>query len=366
MTVEAGERPSRTGNIDAPARPIVEMRQLPGSEFDDVVATLDGACQEQTFVFNRARYPHAEIEPIVFVAGGRTIGASLVLIQRLPLRVGAVAVTKWGPALRNGADPDSYGLMIDALVKEYADRRRMMLSVMPRVRPELDNPDFATLLAKGFRSDGQRRNPERYLADLRLSDEAMRKNFEQKWRNRLNKAEKSNLTFERVGIDGLPAFTALFNEMKDRKGIVDRTAFATVPALLSHPNPDLRAELFLVHAGDGKPLVGSIVFKAGDTPFYLYGATAAEALPLSAGHFMNFSMMRWLRDNTSARWFNLGGTDGNAGLETFKLGLLGKAGLVRLFPPLATYASSRRAALFGRAAWAAREQLILLRVKLKR
>jgi lipid II:glycine glycyltransferase (peptidoglycan interpeptide bridge formation enzyme) len=324
---------------------------------------MDGACQEQSFVFNRSRYPSATLEPILFKINGVVMGASLMMIQRLPLGLGAVAVTKWGPAIRDDSDRTAYGVMIDALTKEYADRRGMLLSVMPRVRPEVDNPDYATLVEKGFRRGDQRRNPDRYLVDLRLPDDAMRKGFEQKWRNRLNKAEKSNLTFERAGIDGLPAFTELFNEMKGRKGIIDRTAFATVPDLLNHANPALRAELFLVH-GNGKPLAGAIVFKAGDMPFYIYGATGADALPISAGHFINFNVMRWLRDNTKARWYNLGGTDGNAGLETFKLGLIGKTGLVRPFPPMATYAPNWRASVFGRGAWAARDHLQALRRRL--
>ena len=106
--------------------------------------------------------------------------------------------------------------------------------------------------------------------------------------------------------------------------------------------------------GDSIPVAGAIVFKAGDTADYLYGATSAAGLALNAGFFLQFNTLLWLRDNTTARWYNLGGTDGSAGLLTFKSGLIGSLGIVRPLPPPMLYAASLRAKLTGQTAFFSR------------
>jgi hypothetical protein len=59
-------------------------------------------------------------------------------------------------------------------------------------------------------------------------------------------------------------------------------------------------------------VAGAIIITAGDRAVYLYGATNDRALPLRAGYFLHWYVIRWLRDNTRANWYDLGGTDGLA------------------------------------------------------
>lgn len=290
-----------------------------------------------------------------------------MIIQSLPLRLSAVAITKWGPALADGSSADAlalYGKMIDALTDEYAIRRKMMLSVLPRVSPGETNQEFASLIAKGFRPGQLLRAPDRYLVDLRLSDDELRKSVAQKWRNRLNKAERLELTFERSGLGQQHEFDALFSAMLQRKQYNDHSAYDTLPALLGHEVEAIRSELFLVRH-QGEAIAGAVVFKCGDTAVYLYGATADKALPLSAGHFLQFNIIRWLRDNTTARWYNLGGTDGSEGLHTFKKGLVGASGVIRPFPPAANFAAYLLSAVLGTAAFVARDKVGALKRKME-
>src|SRR5690606_39105186 len=65
--------------------------------WDETVAAFDGVCQEQLATFARRRWPEAGREPMVFERDGEVVGGSLMLIQRLPLGLGALAVAKWGP-----------------------------------------------------------------------------------------------------------------------------------------------------------------------------------------------------------------------------------------------------------------------------
>ncbi|UXN71540.1 GNAT family N-acetyltransferase [Devosia neptuniae] len=358
MTIQVSER----------AQPLAAKHNVPGGNqlsweivdgpaWDRILADFDGACQEQLYAFAHARWPSARHEPIVFSSAGEVVGGCLVMIQPLPLGLGAVAVTKWGPALKNASDPAApklYEAIIDALMAEYAGRRRMTLSVLPRVSPEPDNSEFTLLVEKGFSPGPSLRSPDRYLVDVRLSDAEQRKSVQQKWRNRLNKAERSGLVFERGGLAQKPEFDALFQAMLARKQYTDHSAYDTLPALLGHEVETLRPELFLVRH-EGEAVAGAIVFKAGDTAVYLYGATNEKALPLSAGHFLQFNIIGWLRENTNARWYNLGGTDGAEGLHIFKSGLIGSTGAIRPFPPTANYAAHSMPRIIGNTAFWARD-----------
>ena len=101
---------------------------------------------------------------------------------------------------------------------------------------------------------------------------------------------------------------------------------------------------------EGEVVAGAIIFKAGDRAVYLYGATNDKALPLRAGYFMHWHIIRWLRDNTPAHWYDLGGTDGFQGLHQFKKGMVGDAGVITPVPPVANYAAYRLPSLLGDAA----------------
>ena len=248
-----------------------------------------------------------------------------------------------------------YAGMIERLIDHFARQRRMMLSVMPHAAPMQGNPQFEHLMARGFHSGAGFGFPDRYIVKVRLSDEEQRKSLEQKWRYNLNKSEKSGLSFERAGVDRLGEFDALYGAMTDRKKFPDYSAYDTVPALFAVANPALQPELFFVRAAGGEVVGGAIIFKAGQRAVYLYGATVEKALDLRAGYFMQWNILRWLRDNTAAEWYDLGGTDGFHGLHQFKKGMVGSAGVIRPLPPTANYAAYRLPFMLGEAAFAARE-----------
>jgi len=295
---------------------------------------------------------------VLFLHDGEVVGGSLVMIQPLPLRLGNIAVSKWGPMLRLAGRPDApavYTGMIDALIADYADTRGYMLSVLPRADLNPVNAAYQSLLARGFKSGSRLLFPNRYLVCLRLTDEAQRKSFHQTWRRQLNKSEKAGLSFEHAGPERLGEFETLYAAMTDRKQFPDHSAFDSVSSLMTLDDP-LRPELFFVRH-DGETVAGALIFKAGDRAVYLYGATNEQALPLRAGYFLHWQIIRWLRDNTPATWYDLGGTDGFQGLHQFKAGMVGDAGLIRPVPPVANYASRPLAYFAGAGAFAARDTL---------
>ena len=337
--------------------PALTLVKLAPEVWDAAIAHFDDVCQEQLMVFAAARWPGVVQEPVLFMEGNEVVGGCLVMVQPLPLKLGSIAVAKWAPMLARSNRPDAllvYSRMIDLLVAEYAERRGMMLSVLPRAALGPRNDQYEHLTGRGFKVGAKLLFPDRYIVNLRLSDEEQRKSFHQKWRYHLGKAEKAALSFERADPSRRPEFDTLYHQMVDRKKFPDHSAYDTVPALMDIADPALRPELFFVRH-KGQVVAGAIIFKAGDRAVYLYGATSAHALELRAGYFLHWHIIRWLRDNTPARWYDLGGTDGFQGLHQFKKGMVGERGIIAPVPPVANYAAHLWPRLIGEAAFAGRE-----------
>ena len=357
MTMALSDTTLAHASRSAGVRSALRTEIVSAALWDRTIAGFDEVCQEQLHTFAKTRWPSVEHEPVLFWRGSEVVGGSLMMIQPLPMRLSALAVAKWGPMLARADHPDRldiYAQMIDALVETYADRRRLMLSVLPRASLSPFNAEYDHLTHRGFARGSELGFPNRYIVNLRLSDDEQRKSFEQKWRYHLRKSEREDLVFEHGPASRLPEFAALYEKMLDRKKFADHSAYETVPALMAMSNEVLRPELFFVRH-QGEVIAGAIIFKAGDRAVYLYGATTDRALPLRAGYFMHWHIIRWLRDNTPARWYDLGGTDGFHGLHQFKKGMVGEAGVIQPVPPVANYASHWWPRLAGNAAFFARD-----------
>lgn len=334
----------------------VAMQKVTEAVWERTIGDFAGICQEQLATFARTRWPRVALEPLLFSADGSIVGGCLVMIRQLPLRLGAIAIAKWGPMLARTDLTDAmaiYAGMIDRLIERYARERRMMLSVLPHAAYGEGNPEYEHLIARGFRAGPRLGFPDRYLVRLRLGDEEQRKSLEQKWRYHLHRSEQAGLSFEPAGAERFAEFDALYKAMTSRKKFKDYSAYGSVPALFAIENPKLRPELFFARHGD-RVVAGAIIFKAGSRAAYLYGATNETALSLRAGYFMHWNIIRWLRDHTSADWYDLGGTDGFHGLHQFKKGMVGSAGVIRPLPPAANYAAYKMPLVLGEAAFAAR------------
>ncbi|KKB79930.1 hypothetical protein VW35_05515 [Devosia soli] len=332
------------------------VKQVSGTEWDAIIGSFDEVCQEQMHAFASIRWPGVRQEPLIFSRNGAVVGGVLVMIQPLPLGLGEIAVVKWAPMLASSRQPDADALrlaMAEALVADYAEKRRMMLSVLLHAAPGDINQGYLDLRARGFKRGSTLLFPDRYLVKLRLSDEEQRKSFHQTWRRQLNKADKAGLEFSRAEPDQIGAFKALYAAMTERKQFPDHSAYETIDALMTLDEP-LRPELFFVRQGN-ETVAGALIFKAGERAVYLYGATNDKALPLRAGYFLHWQVIRWLRDHTRAQWYDLGGTDGFQGLHQFKTGMVGTAGIIRPVPPVLNYAGSEWSGLLGTAAFTARD-----------
>ncbi|WDR05382.1 GNAT family N-acetyltransferase [Devosia rhodophyticola] len=334
----------------------LDVSTVSGAEWDRTIATFDEVCQEQLYTFAVTRWPNVAQEPMLFSLDGEVVGGSLTMIQKLPLGIGNIAVSKWGPMLKQVDHPranEIYRAMIAILMRDYAQERGMMLSILPRASLTPVNARYEYLMKQGFKRGSSLLFPDRYIVNLRQDDVALRKSFAQKWRYHLNKAQKASLSFEHGDAARFSEFHDLYQAMSDRKQFPDHSAYDTVESLMALEEA-LRPELFFVRH-EGELVAGALIFKSGDRAVYLYGATNDRALPLRAGYFLHWEIIRWLRDNTRASWYDLGGTDGFQGLHQFKKGMVGDAGVIEPVPPVANYAANKWSYLLGTGAFAARD-----------
>ena len=343
------------------ARVALSAQRVDPKVFDYFLTSFDGVFQESTAAFSAARWPSMTLEPWVYRRGVDIVAAAMVMVKRLPMGVASLAVSKWGPILAHETAPDRedvYEAALDHLIAEYGDRRGMMLSILERPQHEDLLHSFAALQDRGFRPGHPLPFPNYYFLPVRMSDAELRKNFAQKWRYHLTKAEQAGLKFE-VGADA-SRFQKLYQAMLDRKKFPDYSAYHTLEHIMAALPPQLRPRLFFV-SKDGEDLAGAAIFTAGRTAAYLYGATNDRALSLRAGYFMHFHITRWLREHTRAEWYDLGGTDGFHGLHQFKKGMIGAAGKIAPLPPIMNYAASASTRLVGDLAFAARDALMRVR-----
>lgn len=338
----------------------LQLQRIAPGEWDAAIVQFDGVVQEQLCAFAHHRWPNVVLEPWLLSEGDEIVGGAMMMVQNLPMKLGAIAVSKWGPIFKDHQRPDGarvYAEAIEALIGEYADRRGMMISVLPRAAAADANFELDYLIKRGFSAGSSLPFPDRYFVNLRLDDEAVLQGFGQKWRYHLKKAFKEDLSFEAAGPEQAHVFDALYQAMTNRKQFPDHSAYDdTFEALMAIEDEALRPKLFFVRKA-GEIVAGAVIFSAGDTAVYLYGATNDAALPLRAGYFMHWQIIRWLRDNCAARWYDLGGTDGFQGLHQFKKGMVGQTGIIGPVPPVMNYASHWKVRILGGLAFAARDGL---------
>jgi hypothetical protein len=335
------------------------MHAVAAEAWDGRVSGFDHISQEQTYAFASRRWPTVKPEAVLFSLEQKIIGGALVMVQPIPLRLGAVALINKGPIFHDAGIADRHALhraMLDLLIREYAEARGMMLTIQLRAATASEDCYYDQLIERGFSPGPALPFPDRYIVSLALADDRHRDALHQKWRYHLGKSEQEGLVFETGGAGAMARFSALYEAMSRRKKFPDYSAYHTLPGMLGTAEKALRPELFFVRHND-ETVAGAVIFTAGQTATYLYGATSDRALPLRAGYFLHWEIIRWLKRHTRACWYDLGGTDGFHGLHQFKKGLVGNAGVIAPMPPWLNIASGRLPLLLGRGAFAARAGL---------
>jgi len=307
----------------------VEVDGIPDETWDAIAATFADINPEQTAAYARNHWKGRDSHLLLKRNGEPVAGARIALIG-LPLVGRGLAFLRFGPFWRKqgeDADPETYRAVIAALIEEYCIIRGYCLTVLPRPHPHYHTQESGWLRDLGFAQRRKFEDPERYLVNTVLDDEAQLKSLSQKWRYNLRQALAAPLDVRLT--DDPPeirSFQALYVSMMERKNFSSTTPVHLTGELITRLPEGMKPRL-AVACYEGRLVAGATVGLFGDTAYYMFGATSADALPLKAGYALHWWISQWLRGQ-GVQWYDLGGAAHEPGLRQFKKGFVGKGGQI--------------------------------------
>jgi lipid II:glycine glycyltransferase (peptidoglycan interpeptide bridge formation enzyme) len=329
-----------------PAGYSVEVDSCSELAWHQVMSSFSDANIYQAWAYEQQRSGRAAMSHFVLKRNGSIVAAAQLRIVKLgPLPIGA-AYVRWGPMWQqrgHAHDVETLRVALDALRHEYVDRRGLVLRVLPLLFEHLGDAQCQALADAGFLRSTQENAQRTLLMDLDAPLEQLRKGLDQKWRNGLNRAEKSGLEIRSGTDDALfGMFLDLHAQMHGRKQFTqtsDAAEYRLMQAQLPHTSR-LRVAIALEH---GQPAAGLVCSLMGDTAVYLYGATGELGLRNKASYLLQWQTLCWLKAE-GARTYNLHGINPvtNPGTYHFKAGLCGRNGVDTHY--LGAYDASARGA----------------------
>jgi lipid II:glycine glycyltransferase (peptidoglycan interpeptide bridge formation enzyme) len=295
-----------------------------------VLDVFEDATIFQTPAFCRAKAPGSRLEQLVVRRGPDVVAAALVRLIPVPFARTSIAYVLWGPVFhRRGCGPDLSALRqaLEILRDEYVVKRGIGLRLAPSVTRD-DGADWIPLLQEqGYRHVSQGRRKRTIVIDLDPPLDALRRGLDQKWRNRLNSAEKQHLVIRQGGDhECFELFLEVYRDMLARKRLAepgDIRSFRAAQAML----PDrFKLEVFVAFE-DGAPSAAVICSAIGRRGVFAFGATSATGMKNKASYLLQWRVIEWLKQRGCAV-YDLHGADpeANPGVYAFKMGLCGKNG----------------------------------------
>lgn len=307
-----------------------QIDNVPDDVWHAAMGTFADVHYEQTAIYGAGQRGERSSHILLRREGAPFAGARIGLYLVPYLRRG-MALVRFAPFWRSfdddAFDPERYRNAVGALVDEYCRRRKLYLVLRPRPHPDF-YPVEAEILAGMGLSNSASSMLDRYFVDASLDEIEQHKSLDQRWRYNLRKGLAHNLD---IRISDAPAdiktFQDIYAEMVRRKNLnypgVDLPD--SIPDLMQLPER-MKMRIALAYH-EGRPIGGIAFSVVGDLAYYVFGATSDEATALHAGYVMQWHVMRWLRENSKVRWYELGGP-GDPGIRQFKKGLAGKRGVL--------------------------------------
>ncbi len=293
--------------------------------WEQLLLEFDDATIYQTWSYGAIRWGQNNLSHIVIKRNGEIIAAAQLRIMKIPLLGSGIAYLPWGPMWRRHSQSvniDVFRQVINALKEEYVIRQGLLLRLRPNIFKE-NGADFISILNNA----GLKRNPHAQpyrtlMLNLSTETKEIRKAFDQKWRNQLNRAEKNKLIIQEGTSDDLyHNFLILQKEMQERKKYnpgVDYDEFREIQKDL----PEKLKMTILICTFDEKVLSATICSKIGDIGIYLLGATGNEGMKMKGAYLSQWRMIEIVK-SSGCNWYDLGGIDpdNNPGVYHFKSGI---------------------------------------------
>jgi hypothetical protein len=300
-----------------------EFDTVDAEQWHRLLLDFDDANIFQTWLYGAAHWGEDNLSHAVIKRGGEVIGLAQAVLVGAPLFGKILAYVIFGPVWqRRDVDDNIEHLKatLAALREEYAVRRRLCL----RLRfPACDVPDGvrAAIQAEAGWKD---RRPlyMTYILDLSQSESQLRAAMDKRWRANLRRAEQCGLSVsQRNDQDGVQVFLDLHRQMRQRKHFSSLFP-GMLPELYRNLPHQLRPNLFICWRGK-LPVAAAVVSALGNRAVSLNTATGDAALEMRAGYFLQWTIVRWLKETGRCRWYDVFVGNSTPGVRQFKRGLVG-------------------------------------------
>jgi len=308
----------------------VEVDTVNKVQWSDLLSQFDDATIYQTWSYATVLYGTSNLSHLILKKGKHLIAIAQIGIRYFPLLGTSTANIHWGPLWRKkntALSIDNFEGIIKALINEYGIKRRLLLRIWPFEIDNSENKAKKILQASGLIFN--RITPAYRTLRLSLMPplEDLRKNFDQKWRNQLNRAEKTNFNIFEGNNDNLyKVFLALQGEMLERKKYISGVDYEQY-RLIQNNLPLTQKMKIMVCEYENEPIAVSICSAIGNTGIYLLGATGNKGMRLNGSNLLQWRIIKWLKER-GCLYYDLGGIDpeANPGVYRFKCGIAGKIG----------------------------------------
>ncbi len=284
----------------------------------------------QTWSYDAVRCGEGNLSHFVLRSGKDIVAAAQARIARVPVVGLGAAYVRWGPMWqrRNGGrDPIVFRMAIRALRNEYVCRRGLILRIFPVLFDDDSNGGKETLLQEGYSPTTGESAQRTLILDIQPALQQIRKNFDQKWRNCLNKAERNGLEVAEGEDEALfTDFISIYREMLQRKQFQEPNDINEFKLIQKDLPDDHKMRIFLCRS-NGVSSAGAIFTAIGETGVYLFGATNDQGMANKGSYLLQWKAIQWMK-NSGCRCYNLNGINPakNPGSYHFKAGAAGKNG----------------------------------------
>lgn len=313
----------------------VVLDQVDKTSWDHLLNHFEDASISQTWEMGSARNKKGKLSHITLKRGEDILALCQVRLRTWPLLKIGFADIVWGPLCvkkEKPFEPNVLVHLIRAIKDEYAIKRGYLLRVWPNAVGDRKELLSKILESENFSLDSWERPYRTFKLDLSPPLEELRKNFLQKWRNCLNKAEKCNLNIVQGTNDELfKIFLRLAKEMFGRKSINESDNYQIYQQVQKVLPPHLKMQIMICES-DGEPVNAIICSALGDTGIYQLGAMGNKGFKVNGAYLLHWKMIQWLKNN-GFRYYDLGAFNPqiNPNVYHFKKGLAGKKGGEEIF-----------------------------------
>ena len=283
----------------------------------------------QTWSYEHSVSNSNNISHFVLWKNNHPVSAAQVRILSFKLFGPKLGYVRWGPLWKtSGHENDEKILRITlrAMREEYVVRRKLILRIYPYIFEDELKPLLHIFQEEGFILQNYRKSERTLLLDLNPPLDEIRKNVLQKWRNRLNRAEKNNLEVldSDKGNNLFRMFNGIYKSLLERKYFGKPEDIRKWEKIQEDLPEEMKLKIMICQSREG-PGSGAICSAVGQTGVYHFGATNDIGMKDYGSYLVHWNMIKWLKGK-GCKTYDLNGInpDTNPGTYRFKSGLAGK------------------------------------------